>query len=95
MRRTLIMGLLLACGCATTTTTAVVLPNRDLESDEGRMAARCVLDGPPARLSGYNPRHPIDILRYVGPATVIWVNPAPVDRVMTADGLIYTCDRYL
>lgn len=97
MWRTLILGLSLACGCATTsTTTAVVMQDRDMQSDEGRLAARCTLaGGPRSRISGYNPRNGVDELMSVGPTRVIWMNPLPVTQVITAEGLIYTCDRQL
>jgi hypothetical protein len=94
MRRALILGLSLACGCATTTT-AVVAQDRNIQSDEGRTSVRCSLAGPPWRLAGYNPRGVLDELRSAGPTRVVWVNPLPVTRVITADGLIYTCDREL
>ncbi len=94
MRRALILGLSLACGCVTTTT-AVVTQDRKMLSDEGRMEARCSLVGPAWRLAGYNPRGPVDELMSAGPTRVVWVNPLPITRVITADGLIYTCDRDL
>jgi hypothetical protein len=94
MRRALILGLSLACGCATTTT-AVVAEDANKQSDEGKTAVRCYLAGPAWRLAGYNPRGALDELMSTGPTRVIWVNPVPVTRVITADGLIYTCDREL
>jgi hypothetical protein len=96
MWRTLILGLSLACGCATTTTTAVFMQDRNMQSDEGRMAARCTLaGGPRSRIRGYNPRNGVDELMSVGPTRVLWVHPLPVSQVITPEGLIYTCDRQL
>ena len=96
MKRMLIIGLFLAYGCATTTTSSVVVQDRNLKSDEGRIASRCYLaGGPRSRIAGYNPRNGVDELMSVGPTKVLWIHPLPVTQVITPEGLIYTCDRQL
>ncbi len=92
MRRALVMGFALACGCATT------LPSdrRELREASAETVARCHLVGSLSESFSYDPRNPVlDETKSMGPTKVIWLNPPTTTLIRTAEGLVYRCDATL
>ncbi len=92
MRRALMVGLVLACGCATTHSAQ----DRAVRDSGEEIVARCRLVGPLTGESRYDPRNPVlDETKSTGPTRVVWINPPSGSLVRTPEGLIYRCDTRL
>jgi hypothetical protein len=92
MKRALMIGLALACACATTPSA----PDRSAgrPSNETDVTCRLIgsISGPSAR-EFHDPV--IDELKSHGPTKVIWLNPPSTSVIRTVEGDVYRCNATL
>ncbi len=86
MARTWMIGLSLACACATSST-----PNRAAITSNDEQEVRChLIDGD---LDWRNAV--LDETKTKGPSKVVWLNPPSASIIKTVEGYFYRCDAPL
>lgn len=82
------LGLLLACGCATTSRTEL--------ATAGEREVRCRRIGTLAGVNDVDGRNTVlDETQTAGPTRVIWLHPPSASIIRTIEGDVYRCDAPL